>query len=101
MYADDLVIVAEHREELQGALQEWNDMFKKHGLNMNLDNTEVMGVGKYRERGVKHQAGREIHLYIKQVKTCVYIWVEIYLRTGEWRWRYDEEYKQERMHGET
>ena len=32
MYADDLVIVAEHREELQGALEEWNEMFKKHGL---------------------------------------------------------------------
>ena len=45
MYADDLVIVAEHREELQGALEEWNDMFKKHGLKMNLDKTEVMWVG--------------------------------------------------------
>ena len=31
MYADDLVIVAEHRKELQDALEEWNDMFKKHG----------------------------------------------------------------------
>ena len=26
-YADDLLIVAEHREELQSALEEWNDMF--------------------------------------------------------------------------
>ena len=42
MYADDIVIVAEHREELQGALEEWNEMFKKHGLHMNLDKTEVM-----------------------------------------------------------
>ena len=25
MYADDLVVVAENREELQGALEEWND----------------------------------------------------------------------------
>ena len=41
MYADDLVIVAEHREELQGALDEWNEMFKKHGLKMNLDKAEV------------------------------------------------------------
>ena len=32
MYAGDLVIVAEHREELQGALEEWNEMFQKHGL---------------------------------------------------------------------
>ena len=49
VYADDLVIVAEHREELQGALEEWNEMFKKHGLNMNLDKTEVMRVGKQRD----------------------------------------------------
>ena len=42
MYADDLVIVAEHRQELQGALEEWKEMFKKHGLMMNLDNTEAM-----------------------------------------------------------
>ena len=25
------------REELQGALEEWNEMFKKHGLKTNLD----------------------------------------------------------------
>ena len=45
-YADDLVIVAEHREELQGALEEWNEMVKKHGLTMNLDKTELMLIGK-------------------------------------------------------
>ena len=37
IYSDDLVIVSEHREELQGALEEWNDMFKKHGLKINID----------------------------------------------------------------
>ena len=72
MYADDLVIVAEHREELQGALEEWNDMFKKqksHGLKMNLDKTEVMWVGKQREE-------LNIRLeekYVKQVNNLVYI----------------------------
>ena len=49
MYADDLVIVAEHRDEWQGTLDEWNEMFKKHGLKINLDKTEVMWVGKHRE----------------------------------------------------
>ena len=44
------MIVAEHWEELQGALEEWNEMFKKHGLKTNLDKTEVMWVGKERER---------------------------------------------------
>ena len=77
MYADDIVIVAEHREELPGALEEWNDMFKKHGLNMNIDKTEVMWVGKQSEE-------LNIRLeekYIKQVKNCVYPGGNIYLRS--------------------
>ena len=49
MHADDIVIVEEHPVELQGALEEWNELFKKHGIQMNLDNTEVMWVGKQRE----------------------------------------------------
>ena len=69
MYADDLVIVAEHREELQGALEEWNAMFKKHGLKMNLDKTEVMWVGKQRyELNIRLEEKD-----IKQVKNCVYL----------------------------
>ena len=58
MYADDCVIVAEHREELPSALGEWHYMFKKHGLKMNLDKTEVMWLGNT-ERGVKHHVERE------------------------------------------
>ena len=69
MYADDLVIVAEHCEELQDALEEWNDMFKKHGLKMNLDKTEVMWVGKHREELNIRLEGK----YIKQVNNCVYL----------------------------
>ena len=61
MYEDDLVIVAEHWEELQGAPEEWNEMFKKHGLKMNLDKTETCDVGWETERGVTHQVGRERH----------------------------------------
>ena len=98
MYADDVVIVAEHWDKLQGALDGWNDMFKKHGLKMNLDKTEMMWVGKQSEE-------LNIRLkekYIKQVKNCVYLGGHIlYLRTGVWMWRFDAEYKQERMHGET
>ena len=69
MYADDLVIVAEHREELQDALEEWNEMFKKHGLNMNLDKTEVMWVGKHREELNIRLEGKAI----KQVNNFVYL----------------------------
>ena len=53
------MIVAEHREELQGALEEWNEMFKKHGLKMNRDKAEVMWVGKQREGGHIHHGGSE------------------------------------------
>ena len=69
MYADDLVIVAEHREEMQGALEEWNEMFKKHGLKINLDKTEVTWVGKQREELNIMLEGK----YIKQVNHFVYL----------------------------
>ena len=69
MYADNIVIVAEHREELQGALEEWNEMFTKHGLNMNLDTTEVMCVGKQREELNIMLEGKDI----KQVKHFLYL----------------------------
>ncbi len=59
MYADDLVIVAEHLEELL-ALEEWNELFNKHGLKMNLGKAEVVQ-GWETERGVKPQSGRERH----------------------------------------
>ena len=77
MHADDLVIVAEHREELQGALEEWNDMCKKHGLNMNLDKTEVMWVGKQREELNIRLEEKDI----TQVNNCVYPGGNIYLRS--------------------
>ena len=68
MYADDIVIVAEHREELQGALEEWNEMLK-HGLKINLDNTEMMWVGKHREELNIRLEGKDI----KQVKNFLYL----------------------------
>ena len=69
MYADDLVVVAEHRGELQGALEEWNDVFKKHGLKRNIDETEVMWVGKQREELNIRLEEKEI----KQVNNFVYL----------------------------
>ena len=44
-------------------------MFKKHGLNMNLDKTEVMWVGKQREELNIRLEGKDI----KQVNNCVYL----------------------------
>ena len=44
-------------------------MFKKHGLKMNLDKTEVMWVGKHREELNIRLEGK----YIKQVNNFVYL----------------------------
>ena len=42
LYADDLAVVADNKEDLQKTLQEWNNTFRKQGLRMNLEKTEVM-----------------------------------------------------------
>ena len=44
-------------------------MFKKHGLKMNLEKTEVMCVGKQREELNIRLEGKDI----KQVNNCVYL----------------------------
>ena len=59
------MIVAEHLEEWQGALEESNE----HGLKMNVDNSEVMWVGKQREELNISLEGKDV----KQVKNFVYL----------------------------
>ena len=49
MYADDLAIIAESKQDLQEVLEEWKGVFKKHGLRMSLEKTEVVWVGHHRE----------------------------------------------------
>ena len=44
-------------------------MFKKHGLKMNVDKTEVIWVGKHREELNIRLEGKDI----KQVTNCVYL----------------------------
>ena len=96
VHADDLVIVAENWEELQDGLDEWNDMFKKRGLKINHDKTEVMWVRETEREVLKISLeGKDI----KQVKNFVYLAGNI-MRTGAWVWRFDAEYNEERMHGE-
>ena len=45
LYADDLALVANGKQELQESLQEWNGLFTRHGLNINPEKTEVLGIG--------------------------------------------------------
>ena len=61
-------MVADNKEDLQKTLQECNN-FRKHGLRMNLEKTEVMGIGE-----------QEVDLHvvvdgktIKQVNSFVYM----------------------------
>ena len=49
LYADDLALVANGKQELQEILEEWNGLFTKHGLKLNLEKTEVLQIGHQRE----------------------------------------------------
>ena len=49
LYADDLALVANGKEELQETMEEWNGLFTKHGLKLNLEKTEVLHIGHQRE----------------------------------------------------
>ena len=69
LYADDLAVVTDNKKDLQKILQEWNNTFRKHGLRMNLEKTEVMWIGE-----------QEVDLHvvvdektIKQVNSSVYL----------------------------
>ena len=45
LYADDLALVANDKQELQETMEEWNGLFTKHGLKLNLEKTEVLHTG--------------------------------------------------------
>ena len=49
LYADDLALVANGKHELQETMEEWNGLFIKHGLKLNLEKTEVLHIGHQRE----------------------------------------------------
>ena len=48
-YTDDLALVAIGKQELQETLEEWNRLFTRHALNINLEKTEVLHIGHQRE----------------------------------------------------
>ena len=49
MYANDLAMIADKKEELQEVLEQWKGMFKKHGPIMSREKTEDMCVWHQRE----------------------------------------------------
>ena len=69
LYTDDLAVVADTTDDLQKTLQEWSNTFRKYGLRMNLEKTEVMWIGE-----------QEVDLHvvvdgktIKQVNSFLYL----------------------------
>ena len=60
VYAGDLVIIAERKQELHEMLEEWKGVFEKHGLRMSLDKRELMWVGHQRENINIGLDGKEI-----------------------------------------
>ena len=69
MYADDLAIIAESKQDLHEVLEEWKGVFEKLGLRISLEKTEVMWVGHQREELNIRLDGKEI----KQVDGFVYL----------------------------
>ena len=49
LYADDLALVTNGKQELQETMEEWNGLFIKHGLKLNLEKMEVLQIGHQRE----------------------------------------------------
>ena len=44
MYANDLAMIADKKQELQEVLEQWKGMFKNHGPIMSREKTEEMWV---------------------------------------------------------
>ena len=49
LYADDLALVVNGKQDLQETMDEWNGLFIKHGLKLNIEKTEVLHIGHQRE----------------------------------------------------
>ena len=60
MYANNLAIIAENKQKQQEVLEEWKGVFKKHGLRLSLEKTEVLWVGHQREELNIRLDGKEI-----------------------------------------
>ncbi|EYC04720.1 hypothetical protein Y032_0086g1952 [Ancylostoma ceylanicum] len=51
LYADDVMLAAEMREDLQAEVQLWKDRLQRYGLRLNIEKTEYMECGPRIEDG--------------------------------------------------
>ena len=49
LHADDLALVSNGKQELQETMEEWNGLFTRHELKLNLEKTAVLHIGHQRE----------------------------------------------------
>ena len=49
LYADNLALVANGKQELQETLEEWNGLFTRQGLTIKVEKTKVLHIGHQRE----------------------------------------------------
>ena len=49
LYADDLALVANGKQELHETMEEWNGLFTRHGLKLSLEKTEGLHIGHLME----------------------------------------------------
>ena len=96
LYADDLALVANGKQELQETIEEWNGLFTRHGLKLNLEKTEVMHIGHQREELDIELEGKKL----TQRDSFVYLGGVVCGDEKTERERYVEECWPERTRGE-
>ena len=88
--------MANDKQELQEILEEWNGLFTRHGLKINLEKTAVLHIGHQREELEIELEGKKLI----QEDSFVYQGVAVYGDGKMERERYVEEHSPERTRGE-
>ena len=96
LYADDLALVANGKYEQNESLEEWDGLFTRHWLKINLEKTEMLHIGHRREELDIELEGKKL----TQGDSFVYLGGAGCGDGKTERERYVEEHRSERTHGE-
>ena len=97
LYADELALVANGKQELQETMDEWNGLVTRHGLKLNIEKTKELHIGHQREElDIELDRGKKL----TQRDSFVYLGVAVCGDGKTERERYVDEYRPERTHGE-
>ncbi|KAK6756980.1 hypothetical protein RB195_015045 [Necator americanus] len=61
LFADDVVLASESRDDLQKQVQSWKDRLQQHGLRPNISKSEYMECGPRIENGSIRVDGTELN----------------------------------------